>query len=309
MKPTFIGLGAQKAASSWIYSVLKDHPQVCVSDPKELDFFSKFYEFGFQWYEGFFDDCGACVAAGEVSPSYLDSADAPLRAHSYNPDFRIIVSLRDPIERAFSNHLHEIREKRLTGGDTDFEAGLANNPMYIERGRYATHLQRWFDRFDRRQILVLFQEEIVRAPQEHASAIYRHLGLEDGYRTPFAEAQVNRSHVARSQAREAMVRGVGSAMRWLGGPHMVERVKQIGPVRKFRMANRVDVRDIVPPMAPETRAWMQKEFAEEVLLLARMLNRDSLPWKTWDRAAGRRGDLDPILPLRTASREGEMARG
>lgn len=309
MKPTFIGLGAQKAASSWIYAVLKDHPQICVSEPKELDFFSRFYEYGFQWYEGFFNHCRGCDVAGEVSPSYFDSAEGPLRAARYNSAFRIIVSLRDPVARAFSNHLHEIREKRLTGRDLSFETGLANNPMYLERCRYATHLQRWFDAFDQRQILVLFKEEIDRAPREHADALYGHLGLEDRYCSPFADSQVNRSYVPRSQARETLVRGIGSVMRRFGGPHFVERVKRIGAIREFRMANRIDVRELVPPMTLKTRAWFEEELAEEMLKLARMLNREALPWETWRRLVNRPRNPETILPCPNASRASPLARG
>ncbi len=286
MRPTFIGLGAQKAASSWIYEVLKDHPQIGVSEPKELDFFSRFYEFGFQWYEGFFERCQGCIAVGEISPSYLDHTEAPHRAHAYNPGFRIIVSLRDPVDRAFSNHLHEVREGRLAGADLSFEAGLANNPSYVARSRYATHLRRWFRAFDRRQILVLFQEEIRRSPDEHAGALYRHLGVDEHYRSPFAGTQVNRSYLPKSRAREAVVRGIGGTLRLFGGRHLVESIKGMRGVRAFREANRFDVRDLVPPMAAETRTRLVDELAGEMTDLARLLGRDSLPWRSWPAAGG-----------------------
>src|SRR5687767_9096163 len=138
--PTFIGLGGQKCASTWLHVVFRDHADAYVSTPKELDFFSSFYDRGFQWYEAHFAAAEGRRAIGEISPSYLPDHDAPARAHAYNANLRIIVALRDPVERAYSNHLHDIRLGHYSGRDLSFETGLANNPMYLEQSRYALHL-------------------------------------------------------------------------------------------------------------------------------------------------------------------------
>ncbi|MCK5749828.1 MAG: hypothetical protein KAH44_26670, partial [Oricola sp.] len=93
-KPTFLGVGAQKCASTWIYRILENHPQICVSGEKELDFFSSHFDRGFGWYEDRFPHYGPHrMVAGEVSPSYFYNPLAVKRARAYNPDFRILVSL------------------------------------------------------------------------------------------------------------------------------------------------------------------------------------------------------------------------
>src|SRR5262249_43557994 len=194
MKPTFIGLGGQKCASTWVHSVLKDHPDAYVSTPKEIDFFSSFYENGFQWYERSFAGAQHQRAIGEISPSYLPDGNAPARAHEYNPRFRIIVSLRDPVERAYSNHLHEVRLGHYADEDLSFEAGLANNPMYLEQSRYAKHLGRWLRHFPRDQLLVILQEEISADPAQQARRLYQFLGLDSGPGPAGAGGTVNDSH-------------------------------------------------------------------------------------------------------------------
>lgn len=98
-------------------------------------------------------------------------------------------------------------------------------------------------------------------------------------------------------------------MRRLAGPHMVERLKRFGPVRKFRTANRIDVRHMVPQMAPTTRARIEEELADEVLLLARILNRETLPWQTWQRLSDTRRAPGDAAPVTDSSREGQLARG
>ena len=111
-KVDFVGIGAQKCATSWIYNALKEHPDVYVSDPKELDFFSCHYNLGFFWYDQHFRDAGNAGVAGEISPSYLCDLSAPERAFEYNSRLKVIVVLREPVERAYSNHLHEVRSGR-----------------------------------------------------------------------------------------------------------------------------------------------------------------------------------------------------
>ncbi len=80
--PDFLGLGAQKSGTSWIYSCLYDHPQVCIP-VKDLHFFSRERNWsrGFTWYEEQFARCGADTLAGEFSTSYLADPEAAARIH------------------------------------------------------------------------------------------------------------------------------------------------------------------------------------------------------------------------------------
>ena len=98
MKPNFIG-NCQKCASSWLYDILADHPQVGVSEKKELDFFTQHYDNGHAWYERHFPHSSNIEVVGEISPSYFHEASAPARAKAFRSDARILVSLRDPVER------------------------------------------------------------------------------------------------------------------------------------------------------------------------------------------------------------------
>ena len=78
-KPNFVGIGAQKCASTWIYQILSDHPDVSLSTKKEIDFFSYRYHHGSLWYEKHFPDKPGATATGEVSPSYFHEPAVPSR--------------------------------------------------------------------------------------------------------------------------------------------------------------------------------------------------------------------------------------
>jgi hypothetical protein len=284
--PTFIGLGGQKCASTWLHAVLRDHPDAFVCVPKELDFFSSFYDRGFQWYEAHFAGASGRRAIGEISPSYLPDHDAPARAQAYNPNFRIVVALRDPVERAYSNHLHEVRLGHYSSTDLSFEAGLANNPTYVEQSRFAIHLARWLEYFPLSQMLVLFQEEIQSNPSREARRLYTHLGIDPEFVSPSAEGRSNETYLARSRGEEELVRGVGKAVRKYGFGWLDRLLRRAGVISALHRRNRLDIRTVVPPMTSETRERLQLTFGPETIQLAAMFGRDSLPWETWRRATG-----------------------
>lgn len=276
----FIGIGGQKCASSWIYRILEDHPQVAVSEPKELDFFSYYYDRGRQWYEWHFTpDAAATRIAGDVSPSYLHHPDAPRRAQAYNPNMRIVVALRDPVGRAWSNHLHEVRLGHFAGEDLTFEAGLRNNPMYLEQSLYAKHLSRWLAVFGRERVHVAFQEDIERDPAGEAVRLYRFLGVDEAHVAQFLDRRANESYVPRNVLLERITRSLGRVGRALGLGALVKAVRYSPLVDRFIGRNRQHLREVVPPMREETRAELRAFFAEDEKALSTLLGVSPLPWQ------------------------------
>lgn len=281
MQKLFIGIGAQKCASTWVHAILQDHPQASVSDPKELDFFSYNYERGFQWFERHFPENGLALVKGEISPSYLHDLAAPARLSAYRPDTRILVTLRDPVERAYSNHLHDIRIQNFQGPDLSFEAGLANNPMYVEQSRYAAHLKRWMGFFPSEQILVLLQEEIKADPHGQARLVYRFLGIDEHHVSNSIEKRANESYLPKSRERERLMRKLGDAARTAGLGAGVDLLRRTGVIDMIKQSNRQNIRNVVPPISAETREKLEVTFLDETRELAAILGREKLPWKTW----------------------------
>ena len=110
MKPDFIGIGAQKCATAWLYNILADHPVICLAAPPDGDkytkFFSYFCEEGIEWYERHFEKQQNEIT-GAYSISYFCNLEVQERIYNYSPEIKLIVSLRHPVERAFPNHKHE----------------------------------------------------------------------------------------------------------------------------------------------------------------------------------------------------------
>lgn len=289
MKINFIGIGAQKCASTWIHSVLSDHPEVAVLPGKEIDFFSYYFNFGYEWYETQVGDVGAVKIIGEVSPSYFaDSSDTPERVYSYNPEMRIVLSLRDPIERAYSNHLNEVKLGHVTSKNYEFEKGLTNNPMYLEQSRYGQQLARWLSVFPIEQILVVFQEDIRDDPFQQARNLYHFLGIDVSHKSWFLEKKVNESRIVKNTRIDSYLKILGNFGRSVGAGALVEVVRKNDFVCSVRHThNQLDLRQVVPPMREETRAHLLNMLADDMHKLSHQLNRIDLPWPSWNAVCNR----------------------
>lgn len=283
MKPSFIGIGAQKCATSWVYRVLEDHPEAVLSVPKELHFFSSYFDHGYQWYERHFPHVGRARAIGEYSTTYFYNADAAARAHAYNPDFRLVVTLRDPVIRAYSNHLHELRSGHITSADRSFEACEADNPMYLAQSRYAEHLKKWLAYFPADHLLVLFQEEIAADSAAQAIRLYRFLGLDERHVSNYLHERVNVSAVDRSGLASHALRAAAGALRVVAGDRFVRDLKTNPLVKRLRHANKQGLSDLIAPLQAATVDRLRGVLADDMRELAGLLDRTDLPWDSWHR--------------------------
>ena len=142
-----------------------EHPQICMPQ-KEVNFFSRERNWtrGYDWYESVFAECPTNAIVGEFSTSYLTDAATPARIRSRYPDVKLIVSLRHPVDRAYSSYLNDIVAGAVPPG-TRFQDALRAHPEYLEKGRYAHHLGRYLDHFPREQLLILLFDDARRDPQ------------------------------------------------------------------------------------------------------------------------------------------------
>ncbi len=278
-RPTYIGVGAQKCASTWLHRILASHPQVAVPEVKEVDFFSYHYDKGYQWYEACFParrpEKPAC---GEISPSYFSEACVPGRLARYAPEARVIVSLREPVARALSNHRHEVRLGHLTG-DLSFEHGLENNPMYVEQGLYAKHLRNWLQHFPLHQMLVVLMDDVESDPAAVVRTVYRFLGVDDAFVPDAVHEHFNRSYATRSLAVAKMKDSVYAAtrapvLRWAWGA-----AAGLGLRTVYRSVNTAPSEAVIPPPGSATIVSLRETFEPDIRDLEALLGRSLASWR------------------------------
>ncbi len=276
MKVGLLGIGAQKCASSWLHAVAGSHPEIGLSDPKEVDFFSYYFDRGYRWYEANFVPKPGARIYFECSPSYFYDPRAPGRAATYHPDMKVLALLRDPVKRAFSNHMHEVIKGHIPL--CRFEEGLANNPTYLEQGDYLRHLTAWFAAFPRDQVKVMFAEDIAADPSAAAAELFEFIGVHSDFDSAILHERRNESDRPRNAVLRHGLRAGGDWLRRRGLEATLARIKSTGPVAGVLRANSVSMHNEVPPMRPETRAQLRAHFDRHNSALCTLLGRDSLPW-------------------------------
>ncbi|HXS47682.1 MAG TPA: sulfotransferase domain-containing protein, partial [Solirubrobacterales bacterium] len=164
--PDFLIIGAQKGGTTSLHAYLSEHRRVSPSSTKEVHFFDHAYDRGLGWYRAHFQRSAKAPLSlsGEATPYYLFHPLVPARVAETLPESRLIVILRDPVDRAFSHHNHELalgfedlpfeeaieREpERLEGEqerileDPGYRSFAHQHHSYVSRGRYAEQLERW----------------------------------------------------------------------------------------------------------------------------------------------------------------------
>ena len=209
--PRLIGIGAMKAGTSALHRYLATHPDLAMSQPKELCFFygterpsrpdgewspgGNWWR-GVAWYRQHFPDDGR--HGGEVSPGYTspDHPGAAARMARVVPDARLVYLVRDPLARAVSQYRHHVRD----GAEHRplEEALLDPDGHYLTRSRYHARLAPFLDHFPATQVLVLAQEDLDRDRRSTLQRVHAHAGV----RPHWSPAVDDRVHVAPGRAPE-----------------------------------------------------------------------------------------------------------
>jgi hypothetical protein len=274
----FIGIGVQKSATSWITQCLIEHPQIRMGVEKETNFFSYRYLFGYPWYHDRFQF--GEWKTGEYSTSYFFDRNVPARIHQYRDDVKLILSLRNPIDRAFSQHTHEVRRNRLPPELFDFHRALAWNPTYVDQGRYATHIRNFLEFFDFEQIHVILYDDIKRDSRAVVRELYRFLAVDSTFVPSSLNTAVNVARVYRSQWANRILRYGKAAAQKTMTPATVEKVGRLGIYQAMMRLNERPHDDaVVPAPSPETRAGLRSMLSTEIEELERLLKRDLGHWR------------------------------
>ncbi len=200
--PDFVIIGAHKCGTTSLYHLLTRHPHVEPAAAKELQFFDSHFDKGIEWYRRCFPQPrwkdGQRSITGEATPYYLFHPRAAKRMAEMVPEARLIVLLRNPVDRAYSHYHHQRRLGRETRGfEEAIEAEKARllrkegktseredraradnkRSNYLTKGIYVDQLLRWSQFFDDEQMLVLKSEDFFERPADTLKLVLGFLDL------------------------------------------------------------------------------------------------------------------------------------
>lgn len=288
-KVDFIGIGVNKAATTWIFHCLKQHPEICTSTPKEVNFFNRNYEKGVAWYLSHFAHCPSSQPTkGEYSPNYLHNESAPARIHEHFPETKLIVCLRNPIERILSAYYYNLARGKHRFKNVEERLAKDENVLDLEKGLYAKHLERYLEYFPREQILILIYEDIEKDPYAFMRQIYQFLGADDSY-TPSRVGEKSNVTVQNLTYLRGVNQFIYGARRTLRKSAYYDPMMRFFTITGIKWLARTIVklnrrkRNLAPmrekPVDPQLRAQWQEYYREDIAKLEKLIGRDLSFWQ------------------------------
>ncbi|MCS3956559.1 hypothetical protein GGP81_003101 [Salinibacter ruber] len=278
---TFFSIcGAPKAGTTSLHHYLGAYPEICVSQPKETDFFQHRYDRGLKYFESCFEHCQNTLAWRESSPGNMIHPEAPERIASHFPNARLIFVLRNSIERAYSQYLYGVVRgtdtprisfsKLIRDGDDEWGRRV------LELGLYCEQLARFEKHFPRDQMLIGLFQTFREDNEAFLSRILTFLEVDSS-----VDLQTSEQHNSTRYPRSRKALRVAYTL-W-------EPIKSTLPERAVeKMCGlRSSVRDLLfqsgtqekPPMKSKDRAYLREYYAEPNKRLEEWLNRDLSHWK------------------------------
>jgi hypothetical protein len=271
--PTFIGIGVPRAGTTWLHTLLSAHPDVYLpTRRKEVRFFDRHHDQGREWYEEFFcdpDEARRYSAIGEISPQYLYCDECPGRIASLLPEAKLIVMLRHPVDRAYSQFGFVIQRRDFRGS---FEEFVATRARALEMGFYSRYLEGYLRHFDRSQILPLIFEEAVSERSEVRRDLAGFLGVSEDL-FPEATERVNPSTVPRFRSLSSAAVKTGRRLRRHHLESLVDLAGRMGLRRLLTSGRRV------PSLDQQVKRNLSEMFAAEFEELERSWGLDLSIWR------------------------------
>jgi len=276
--PDFIAVGPQRTGTTWLHYVMTPHLSLPV-DIKETDFFLRNYSKGMKWYLSFFRSNPASIR-GEIDPNYFGEDLAQERIAKDIPGAKIVVSLRDPTERAYSSYRVMRRDAWTSVG---VEETVATNRIIRESSRYAHHLAYWQRTFGAEGVLVCFYDDLEQSPQAYLDRITDFIGADrivvEG--SPLESKRVNTVRQAPRRPRlAAKARDFRGMLSFRGMHGVVDLFDRLG-VWKFFYGGGEEF----GALDPQVDARLREHFRPEVEALEKLIGRDLSAWKTGRSAA------------------------
>ncbi len=290
--PNFLIIGAAKAGTTALHTYLQQHPEIYLTPNKETNFFAfegmdiNFQGVGDEALKNFsiidlktylqeFMGVAQESAIGEACPLYLYDAKAAKKIYHYIPNCRLIIILRNPVDRAYANYLHLVRDDRESL--PDFEQALAaeserirNNWEwfwhYTQVGYYSQQIQRYYDLFDRQQIAIYLYEDLSQSPIKLLQDIFRFLEVNHSF-VPELNIRPNKSGVPKNKLLHQL----------LMKPNPIKSL--LKPLFPTSMRQKIQHKNLAKPqMNSETRAKLSQLFREDILACQDLIQRDLSSW-------------------------------
>lgn len=302
--PNFLIIGAGKSGTTSVYHAIKQHPEVFMSSVKEPNFFAlegqkkidgydkddphgfNFYPWAitnFDDYKDLFTEADQFKAVGESSTMYQYMPKAPENIKKYVPNAKLIAIFRNPAERLYSRYQHLLREDRVPTEKFEdcFDKGnlwWQKNDL-VQEGFYYTHMKRYFETFDNKNIKVMLYEDLRKKPVEFMQELFEFLGIDNTFEPDMSirynvSGKVKNKYINMLIGQQSIIRRSVESI----APSIVEKARDNKFLQKFVTNMRAKNLE-KEPLKPEVKQRLIDEiYGEEIMNFSKLINRDLTHW-------------------------------
>jgi len=280
--PTFVGIGVGRSGTRWLSQCLSEHPEIYVH-PDEVYFFvtrrpHSTWSRGLEWYSSLFEKHITLgkKAWGEITPVYLFDQSSPHLLHRYVPEVKLICSIRDQSEMAYSTYrLFLAQNPDIYGTKFSFWKFLIWSDIIQLAGFYLEHLKRYMEVFPRENLLILLYDDLQRDPASYVQQVFRFLDVDGQFRPQSLLKRINPQElkVKRMKILERVSTYLTRNRHPLSGVgHLIDSLNKTA-VRRDELPGR-------HRMAPGIRSKVAEMCREHNEQLGDFLGRDLSHWNT-----------------------------
>ena len=282
--PSFVCVGAPKSATTWLFRCLGEHPEVFVPDFKETNFFTvcrwadDYESNGIDYYVDLFADAKPEQIVGDFSPDLLQDPFAPERLRALLPEARLIVMIRNPIERARS-HYYYVRQRtryREYSLREILEDPSRDPAGFLSQGLYGEQLELWLAHFPIERFLVITTEEVRNAPEQVFRRTCEFIGANPNFVSSSLRSLANPARSMRIPALYGLSLRVSRFLATHGLDRVRALLKRTGVPRLIQRLNEAPAEN--PPLSPQEVYELAAFYREDNERLSQLLGRDYSSW-------------------------------
>lgn len=253
----FFVVGAMKSGTSTLCHLLGQHSKICLSDPKEPEFFTEHFSKGWGWYDSLFKVTRETELLGDGSTGYAKAQihpDVSATIASYYPSARIIYIVRDPFDRIRSQWSHKVR---MNTEHKSLEKAVRSSATYLDTSRYWYQISKYRDHFPDKQILVLFTSDLYADQENMLDTCFKFLGI-----PPHAgeiEQEENHNVAPPSMTMESTL---VHRFKNLPGKSLVTSLVPVNLKRAIKNALRKPI-EVKPDWPDGLLPWLHEELRED----------------------------------------------
>lgn len=273
LKPNFIISGFPHAGTTTLYYYLKQHPEIYFSKLKEPHFFTQYYEWGENWYLSHFKSNKKFPAVGEATPNYCNSKIGMKRMYKFNPEFKLIIIMRNPVERLYSNYKWFVNHY---GENLSFENFISYNQDLIPKFKYCPIINNFLKYFSKKNLFFLIFEKFIKDPNKYLKEICEFLDVNSKFKFDPKKIYQNRSLMPMSLSLQKINQKYFYPD--YKEPFLIQSVKIT--INQFIIILNcwLKLRKF-PELKEETRLHFNKYYKDDILNLEKLLNIELDEWK------------------------------